>query len=136
GPAVLVERGGDADEDRIRLPEAGEVRGGQEALPDLPEHLGGDRLDVGFALPKLLDLGGVDVEAHDPEALLGEEAHEGKADVAQADHADHGLLGLDELLDGRDRPGLRGDDGHAVFSTLLSTASMASMWPFSTVRDG
>ncbi len=52
-------------------------------------------LDVPLAAVELGDLLGVDVEAEDREALLDEGEGEGQADVAHADDADEGVVGVD-----------------------------------------
>ena len=50
-----------------------------------------DVLDVAGAVVELLDLGGVDVEADDPEADLAEAQHQRQADIAEPDDPDRVL---------------------------------------------
>ena len=56
-----------------------------------------DVADVAFAGQEPLDLRLVDVEAHRAEAGLDEGLDQRHADIAQADHADFGRLGVDGI---------------------------------------
>jgi hypothetical protein len=95
----LVERGGDADDDGVRLGQDGGVGGGVGAplLDERPEHRGRDVLDVGVSLVEPLDLSGVLVVARHPEASAGELDDQGETDVADPDDDDAGGALLDFL---------------------------------------
>jgi len=100
GLVVLVEGGGDADDDGVHLGGEGVIGGGAEAgFLGLLDGFGRDADDVGAAGVELGDLGGLDVEAGDAEALFAEEQGEREADVAHADDADAGFAGFHFLLE-------------------------------------
>ncbi len=87
--AVVVERRGDAEDQRIDLRGAGGVGGGLEALrARLADRLLAQVRNGALAVVEGRHLLGVDVEAEDPEAFLNEAEHQGQADVAEADDAD------------------------------------------------
>jgi hypothetical protein len=120
GFVVVVERGGDADDDGVHLGYVGVVCGGAEAgCLRVLDGFGQDADDVGAAGVESGDFGGLDVEAGDAEALVTEEKREGQADVAHADDADAGFAGFEFVLEGFDlrRRAGRGGCGH-VFLIL------------------
>ncbi len=92
---MMVQRGGHAENDGIRLGDAGEIRGGIESPGS--ERLGdlgcGDVLDVALAAQEMLLLRFVDIKADDPESGSGVGEEEGKTDVAEADNGDGGGFG-------------------------------------------
>ena len=66
GFVILVQRGGDADDDGVHLGQPGIVRGGFEALgAGLLNFAGQDADDVGTALGQGRDLALIDIEAGD-----------------------------------------------------------------------
>ena len=92
--APFVERGGDADEDRVHVGQAREIGGGGESGGVVPAAnlVGGDVANVGLAGVELFDFRGVGVEAGDAVADFGEAESERQADVAAADDPDAKLL--------------------------------------------
>lgn len=84
------ERCGDADEDGVRLRETGKL--GRRLQPSRrPGHLQPlpvEVLDVAYAEPKGVDLRRIDVEAENPEALLGEGEGQRQPNIAHADDPD------------------------------------------------
>ena len=100
--AVLVERGGDADDDGAHVLDPGEVGGGGEGL--LVHHgldVGaGDVLDVAAAAVEGVDLALVDVQAEDGGAGAGKLKGQGQADVAQAHDRDMVVWHITFFADG------------------------------------
>src|SRR5581483_11723977 len=95
GLMVLVERRGDADDDRIHLRDLRVVGGGAETTPAGGLHIGRrDSENVGAAGAEGVDLLLVDVEAGDRELLLAEQERQRQADVAESDNADVRLARL------------------------------------------
>ena len=97
--ALLGERGGDGDQDRVDLCEAVEVRGGVELplLRRLGEPLGPEVLDVPLAGTELFHLALVDVEPDDREPVFTERQRQRKADVAHPHDPHLGRSLLDRL---------------------------------------
>ena len=92
GFVILIQRRRDADDDGVHLGQAGIVRGGFEALgAGLLNFAGQDADDVGAALGQSRDLALINIEAGDPELLLGIQQGQGQTDVAEADNGDSRL---------------------------------------------
>ena len=103
GLVVVVERGGNADDDRVHLGNIGVVSGGAEAgFLRLLDLLREDADNVGAAAVERLNLGRLDIEASDAKAFIAKEQGEGKADVAHADDANAGFAGFEFALEGVD----------------------------------
>ena len=100
GLVVLVERGGDADDDRVHLGDLGIVRRGAEAgLLRLLNLAGENAHDVGAAGVERAHLVRGDIEARHPEALAAEEQRQRQAHVSHPDDADAGFAGVNFLLE-------------------------------------
>ena len=114
GFVVIVERGGDADDDGVHGLDLRVIGGGAEA--GLLRFLDGfrqDADDVGAAGVESADLVLRDVEASDAKALVAEEQGEGQADIAHADDSDAGVASFQLLLQFSKRcrcGGCHGDD--------------------------
>ncbi len=100
GLALRGQRRRHADDQCVGLGESAEIGGGLET--PLRRRRGRDarRRGAGCSCGRRerLDLGDVDVEAEDAEALLGERQRQGQPDVAEADDADHRGLVVEPLL--------------------------------------
>ncbi len=121
--ALRGERGGHADQNGVRLPQAGEVGAGREP-PRLDlgaDAFGVEVADVAVPAADRRDLDRVNVEAEDGEAPLGEGQREGKSDITQADHADQGGPVIDTAAEGvRDGGFLLGCAHHRSSPSLTS----------------
>ena len=92
---ILVQRSGDADDDRVHLADLRIIRRRLEAVGlgggDL---LGRDAENISPAVVERVDLALIDVEAGDRKLLLAVEQGERKPDVAEADDPDARLAGV------------------------------------------
>ena len=86
---MLVEGGGNADDDGVHFFEPGEVVGGLKAL--LFDFLGNagsrDMMNVTLSPPELFNLAGVDVKPRRLEPCLGAQKRKGQPHITQSDHA-------------------------------------------------
>ena len=98
---ALPERGGDADDEGIRLPDLIELRGGEQpALRDQRrQRFGGDIAQIGLPAVEPGHALQIDVNATHGEAGLGELHGEREPHVAQPDHLDPSRLGRDLALE-------------------------------------
>ena len=125
GLVILVERGGDADDDGVHLSDLRIIRGGAETgFLRLLDGFWEDADDVGAASVEGVDLFLGDVEAGDAEAFVAEEQGQRKADVAHADDADAGFAGLHFELEEFETAG--GDGGH---DSLIVKGRASGIYP-------
>ena len=97
---ILVERRGDADDDRVHGFEAGVVGSGGKAVSlGTPNFFRGNAVDVRFATGKGVDFSLIDVEAGDGKFLLAEQQGKRQSDIAQADDANLRLALLNFVLE-------------------------------------
>ena len=96
---VLAERGGHADQHRVRLAEAGHI--GRRLEPVGASHLAdevlAEVLEVVLPAAEHLDLPRVHVEAEDAKAGVEERADQRQPDVPERQHPDHGRAVVDLL---------------------------------------
>ena len=89
--ALVGERGRDAQQDGVAVGERSRIGRRRQAVADRGEAVVADILDAAVALREELDGPGVDVEADDVVARLGERDRERQADVPEPDDPDpHG----------------------------------------------
>ena len=100
GLVILVEGGGNADDDGVHGGDLRVIGGGGEAGLLRPlDVLRKNADDVGVAGIELADLVECDVEAGDAEFFFAEQQCQRQADVSHAHDADAGLPGCDPLLE-------------------------------------
>jgi hypothetical protein len=87
---VLVERGGNAEDDGIGLGDERKIGASAEfaSSEGLGDLLGRDVLDVGTTSEEGIGLGGIDIQSDDSVTLAGVCEEQGEADVAEPNNSD------------------------------------------------
>src|SRR5262249_42630051 len=96
------QRSGDANDDRVRLPQTRQVARGGESLArgERAGHLLSQVFEIVVPVREGLDLRRIDVESEDAEAAPVQRVRQRETDVPQADDADQGVAALDAALQG------------------------------------